>query len=271
MPEAGNKNRDKGKAMKRIKMLLALLLVAGTANANDAETDKVLECMRGNVPKIMRIQEFELNAVDPTGGARQLRGRFFAVRENDLVRAMVKIKAPPDLNNAAYLMREGKTRDDMFIFLPALNRVRRIMGGSADSPLFGTDLSYNDVKQVQNAFSGGPVKMEKPDVIEARPVNVLVMTPSAAVKSDYSLIRAWVDQKTCVALKVEFYEGAKLRKRLSSSPKSLTQSGSNWYVSEARMDDLQTKSHTTLKITGLKKVDKLSDRYFNVNSFYTAD
>lgn len=257
--------------MKRIKMLLALLLVAGTANANDAATDKLLECMRANVPKTMRIQEFELNAVDPAGGARLLRGRLFAVRENDLVRAMVKIKAPADLNNAAYLVREGKEKDDMFIFLPALNRTRRIMGGSADSPLFGTDLSYSDIKQVQNAFSGGPVKLEKPDVIEDHPVSVLAMTPAAAAKSNYSLIRAWVDQKTCVALKVEFYEGAKLRKQLSSSPKSLKQAGNNWYVAEARMEDLQSKSHTTLKITGLSNVDKLSDRYFNVTSFYTAD
>ena len=257
--------------MKRINMLLLLLLVAGTANANDAATDKLLECMRGNVPKIMRIQEFELNAVDPAGGARLLRGRLFAVRENDLVRAMVKIKAPADLNNAAYLMREGKERDDMFIFLPALNRTRRIMGGSADSPLFGTDLSYSDIKQVQNAFSGGPVTMEKPDVIDARPVSVLLMAPAPAAKSNYSKIRAWVDQKTCVALKVEFYEGANVRKRLSASAASLKQSGSNWYLSEARMDDLQSKSHTTLKITGLTNVDKLSERYFNVTSFYTAE
>jgi hypothetical protein len=257
--------------MKRTKLFLALLLVAGTANANDAATDKVLECMRGNIPKVMRIQEFELNAVDPAGGSRLLRGRLFAVRENDLVRAMVKIKAPADLNNAAYLVREGKERDDMFIYLPALNRVRRIMGGSADSPLFGTDLSYNDIKQVQNAFSGGPVKMEKADTVDSRPADVLLMTPSAAAQSNYTQIRAWVDQKTCVALKVEFYEGANIRKRLTAPAKSLKQAGSNWYVSEALMEDLRSKSHTTLKITGLSNVDKLSDRYFNTTSFYTAE
>jgi len=257
--------------MKRLHLLLALLLITGTASANDAATQKVLDCMRGNIPKIMRIQEFELNAVDPAGGSRILRGRLYAVREDDLVRAMVKIKAPADLNNAAYLVREGKERDDMFIFLPALNRVRRIMGGSADSPLFGTDLSYSDIKQVQNAFSGGPVTSEKPEILEDHPVYVLTMTPTAAAKSNYTMIRAWVDQKTCVALKVDFYEGANVRKRLSSPVKSLKQAGNNWYVSEALMEDLHSKSHTTLKVTGLSSVDKLSERYFNATSFYTAE
>lgn len=159
----------------------------------------------------------------------------------------------------------------MFIYLPALNRVRRIMGGSADSPLFGTDLSYSDIKQVQNAFSGGPVKLEKPDVIDAHPVYVLAMTPGAGAQSNYSLIRGWVDQKTCVALKVEFYEGANVRKRLSAPAKTLKQSGNNWYVSEMLMEDLHSKTHTTLKITGLTNIDKLSERYFNATSFYTAE
>ena len=257
--------------MKRARILVALLLVAGAAHANDAATDKVLDCMRANIPKVMRIQNFELDAVDPAGGERLLRGKLYAKRENDLVRAMVKIKSPPDLNNAAYLVREGVERDDMFIFLPALNRVRRIMGGGSDSPLFGTDLSYSDIKQVQNAFSGGPVKLEKPDTLEGRPMYVLALTPAAAAQSNYSLIRGWVDQKTCVALKVEFYEGANVRKRLSSPAKSLKQEGSSWYVSEARMDDLHSKSRTTLKITGLSYVDKLSERYFNASSFFTAE
>ena len=37
------------------------------------------------------------------------------------------------------------------------------------------------------------------------------------------------------------------------------------------MEDLHSKSHTTLKITGLSNVDKLSERYFNATSFYTAE
>lgn len=256
--------------MKRILIVLACVFPA-VAAAEDAATSKVLDCMRANIPNVLRVQEFELNAVDRTGGERILRGRVYAMRENDLMRAMLKIKAPPDLNNAAYLVREGKERDDMFIFLPALNRVRRVMGGSADSPLFGTDLSYNDVKQVQNSFAGGEVRLEKPDSIEGHPVHVLAMTPHTGTDTHYTLIRGWIDQKACVPLKIDFYEGANVRKRLSAPAASIKQYNTNWYVSEARMEDLQAKTHTSLKITGFSKPDKLSERYFNATSFYTAE
>jgi hypothetical protein len=262
--------QNRGMSMKRCLLLLACMLPA-VAGAADAAADKLLECMRANIPDVLRVQEFELNAVDRTGGERLLRGRVYAMRENELMRAMIKIKAPPDLNNAAYLVREGKERDDMFVFLPALNRVRRIMGGSADSPLFGTDLSYNDVKQVQNSFSGGSVRLEQPEAIEGRPVQVLALTPRAGTDTHYTLIRGWIDQKACVPLKIDFYEGANVRKRLSAPAAAIKQWGSNWYVSEARMDDLQAKTHTTIRITGFSKPDKLSERYFNSASFYTAE
>jgi hypothetical protein len=255
--------------MKRIWVLLALLL-SGTAAADDATT-KILDCMRANIPSALRIQEFDLTTVDPSGGERTLRGRLFALRDNGLMRAMIKIKAPPDLNNAAYLIREGKERDDMYIFLPALNRVRRVTGGSGDSPLFGTDLSYNEVKQVQNAFSGGPARLEKADTLEGRAVSVVAMTPITHEDSHYTLMRGWIDQKTCVALKIDFYEGTNVRKRLSAPAAGLKQAGKTWYVTEARMDDLHAKTHTTLKITGLSSGDKLSERYFNASSFYLAD
>lgn len=256
--------------MKRFLMGLACAYAAA-AGAGDAAVDKVLECMRGNIPQVLRVQEFEINSVDRTGGERLLRGRLYAMRESELMRAMVKIKSPPDLNNAAYLVREGKDRDDMFVFLPALNRVRRIMGGNADSPLFGTDLSYSDVKQIQNSFSGGVAKLEKPDTVDSRPVNVVALTPTPGGDTHYTLIRGWIDQKTCIPLKIEFYDGTNVRKRLSTPAAAVKPYGNAWYTSEARMDDLQAKTHTTLKITGFTKPDKLSERYFNASSFYTAE
>lgn len=256
--------------MKRAWLLL-VGLVAGPAMAADGAADRILECMRTNIPQTLRVQEFDLTSVDRGGGERMLRGRLYAMRDKELVRAMVKIKAPPDLNGSAYLLREGKERDDMYVFLPALNKVRRITGGNADGPLFGTDLSYNDIKQVQNAFSGGAVRVEKPETLDGRPVHVLAMTPRADAESRYDLVRGWVDQKTCVALKIEFSEKDVVRKRLLASAQSLKQSGPNWYVSEAEMRDLRENTRTVLRITGVSSGDKLSERYFNSSSFYSGD
>lgn len=259
--------------MKQYSAWLALLLVllASPARAADDESNRILDCMRKNIPKSLRVQEFDLTSVDRTGGSRTLRGKLFAVKENDKLRAMIKIKSPPDLNGASYLVREGQDRDDMYVFVPALNKVRRISGASTDGPLFGTDFSYTDIKQMQNAAEGGTVTLEKPETLEGHAVTVLAITPKPGTPSRYSLIRNWIDQKACVPLKIDFYEGKTVRKRMLATVKAVQQSGAIWYLGEAKMSDLRDNTSTTLKITGLASDVKISDRYFTAATFASAD
>lgn len=262
-------------AMLLTMMMVTLALATMPARAADPAVDKpavdkVMACMRANIPQTVRIQDFQITSYDRNNGQRMLKGKLYGKNDKGLVRSMVKIMAPADLANAAYLVREGKEKDEMYVFLPALNRTRRITGASADGPLFGTDLSYADIKQVQNAFSGGAVKLEAPDTLEARPMYVLSLVPRADAQSRYNLIKGWVDQKTCVALKLEFYEGAAPRKRLLSSAASLKQSGTRWYVSDAEMRDLKGGTRTTLKITGVTNDASISDTYFGATTFYVG-
>ncbi len=250
-----------------------LLLLAAPAWADPA-LDKVMDCMRANVPPTLRIQEIELQATDRAGASRTLRGKLFAMREKGLLRAMVRIAEPTDLAGASYLVRETEAADradEMYMFLPAVNRVRRITGASADGSFLGTDFSYNDVKQIENAFSDTEGKLEKAEQIEQRPVNVMSFKPKADQASRYSELRAWVDQKTCVALKVDFYEGEAPRKELSAPASALQQSGSYWYLSQAQMQDLKDHTVTKLRITGVSSGSDLASRYFDPHSFYLGN
>lgn len=250
-----------------------VLLLAAPAWADPA-VDKVLDCMRANVPPTLRIQEIELQSTDRTGGVRNLKGKLYAMRERGLLRAMVRIAEPADLAGAAYLVRETAEADhgdEMYMFLPAVNRVRRITGASADGSFLGTDFSYNDVKQIENAFVDADGRLDKPDQIEQRPVHVIAFKPKAGQASRYSQLRAWVDQKTCVALRVDFYEGDAPRKQLSAPAAALQQSGNYWYVSQAQMQDVKDHTSTKLRVTGVSSGAELATRLFDPHSFYIGN
>ncbi len=49
-------------------LLLASPAALAAAPPTDPATDKVLQCMRANIPPTVRIQQFELTSVDRTGG-----------------------------------------------------------------------------------------------------------------------------------------------------------------------------------------------------------
>ena len=247
---------------------LALWPLAASA---DPALDKTLECMRANIPPSVRIQTVEVTAWDRTGGERTLKGKLFGTRENERVKVMMRIESPNDLAGASYLVREGERSDEMYLYLPAVKRTRRITGASLDGQLWGTDLSYNDVKQIQNAFTGADAKLEPPAQYEGHEVQVLSFEPRKEDGSRYKTIRTQVDPKTCVALMVEFLDATGVRKTFSVKPQDVKQSGTRWYASNAEIRDLKNGTRTRLKVIGLTVGDKLAGRYFHPQTFYLGN
>lgn len=261
--------------MKRLSLLLALLAVL-PAHAED--TVKILDCMRANVPPTLRVQEIEFVTTDRSGGSRTLKGKVYTLFEKiptggGLVRAMLRISQPSTFDGAAYLVRETQdyANDGMYVYLPSVGRVRRVSGTFADGAMLGTNFSYNDFKQLENAFVGSSAKLESSGMIEDRPVNVVMFTAlktPTGEASRYSGVRTWVDKKACMPLKADFYEGDKLRKQLTAPASALQQSGGYWYLSTLEMRDLVEGSKTELKVVGVTAGHELPGTYFNPQLFY---
>jgi hypothetical protein len=257
-------------------VLVVLLLALGSARGWAAPGDEVAKieaCMRANLPETLQVREIELLARDKSGGERVMLGKLYAILQKDLIQAMVKIEAPADMRGAAYLVRETEKggEEEKYVFIPALGKVRRITGGMKDSSLFGTDLSYADVKQIIYALSGGKVVLEKTETLESRPAWLLSMAPEPAQENRFDKVRAWIDQQSCMVVKAEFEQDKVVRKRFSSSAKNLVQSGTRWYLSEGLMEDLQEKSSTRLRIVGVTNDKQLPDRLFNPRVFYLSN
>jgi len=259
-----------------MKTIATLLLFALAVPAYaDAEFQKVYGCMRSNVPDTIRAQEIEFTSTDRTGATRVLRGKLIAKREDGLARISIRITSPANVAGASYLVRERKAdspEDDMFVYLPSVGRVRHITGAFANGALLGTDFSYVDAKIIQNTFAGADGKLEAPGEVDQRATHVLTLTPAHQMKDpSYSLVRMWLDQKTCVPLKADFYQGDKLRKQLTASAGSLTQSGKYWYLSQFDMNDLKEGTKTQIKFGGIDGSTKASPNLFDPNNFYKGN
>jgi hypothetical protein len=242
-------------------------LLGSPAGAQD-ELDTILSCMRANIPRSVLIKDVELTATDRVGSTRVLKGRLYGQREEERLRTALKISAPSDLAGAAYLLRESGNGDEMYMYVPALQRVRRISGTGSDGALWGTDLSYGDIKQINNAFSAGGGKVDGQGELDGRPVHLLSLSPDPAEETRYTAMKVWVDRKTCVSLRADFYEGSNVRKQWTVVPSSLTQAGKHWYAGDSTMTDLVEKTHTRLRVLGLDSDVDLAGRHFNPKTFY---
>lgn len=254
-------------------LALAVGAGAGTAQA-DAATDKVLACLRANIPTAVQIRAVELTATDRGGSDRLLVGKVYAIRDDGRIRVLMRIDKPRDLNGASYLMREGdeNRKDEIFMYLPAIQRVRKISGATVDSALLGTDFSYQDIKQLLAAFGDTQPVLEKAATLGDRPVDVLRLDPPAGAAARYSRVLAHVDRQSCVVIKAEFHEAGTLRKELTVAPESLKRADGHWYPSDVLMRDLKEGTRTRLKVTGVSGVgDELPARLFDPTSFWRGN
>jgi hypothetical protein len=154
------------------------------------------------------------------------------------------------------------------MYLPALGKVRRVRAQNVDSSLLGTDLSFDDLKQLANAFDGSAPTLEGTQTLDGRVADVLSAgsRPDASVRFDH--VRAWVDRQSCVAVKVLFYKGMVLQREFRVAAGALAKSGPYWYATRATMTTIETSTHTDLKVMGLRGDANIAERVFDPSLFY---
>ncbi len=169
---------------------------------------------------------------------------------------LVKFLSPADVKGTKTLLIEHTGKDDdIWIYLPALKKVRRLVSSDKKSSFVGTDFSYGDViGQRPEEWSHTVVGEETVDgkkcyVMESKP-----KTKEIAENSGYSFRKSWIDQESFVAVKAEF-------KDLSDKPlKILTQSkiekvdvkNNKWQPMQLMAKNLQTGHSTVIEFYDYK-------------------
>ena len=241
----------------RLLVGLACLLLPGPVGAAPEGVEEVDDCLRRNIPEKSSVQTVQLETTDRTGGTRTLEAKIFWKRaKNDLSNTLIEVEAPPSDRGSLYLWLEGEEHSETWVFLPELQRVRRIHPRSANGSLFGSDFSYEDVQHVQKISSDSSAKRLEDTVLDGRAVYVVRSDTSAVEGTAYDHIVYQIDKETCVPLEIEFFETAtELRKRLQADPKSLSQAGDGWVAKS-----------TKLLVEKVEIDPDLSDRIFTLSN-----
>lgn len=254
--------------MRNIFVIGVLCLAASPVWALDKAED-IRACVRKNFPTTSSTQTFQLKTVGRDSSERTLHAEAYWKREDDgKAKVMLSVNSPEDLKGSSYLMLEKETRDDLFMYLPAAGRTKRILGNQTSSPLWGTDFSYEDIKQVQGIFDSGKLVREADGEVAGKKVYVLSFSPDKVEESAYRKLMTYVDQETCVALQTDFYEaGEDPRKRLTIKPEEVKKDGVRWIPYFYEMKDLRDGTHSELRIEKWVLDTNLPDRLFNPKTF----
>lgn len=231
---------------------------------------KVLECMRANTPKQLLVSDLRIDAQGNGVSTRHLSGRFYSRRDERGLRAMLHVTAPLDLAGMRYLLVEQQPEDALYLYLPALGKVRRVSGAGPEAEIAGTTLNYADLRIISQALSASSITREGVASVSGRPAHLLRFVPAIA-DSPYRRVLTTVDSQTCAILRAEFQNGHGTVKQYLADPASLMKSGAHTYASRSTIEDRVRGTTAQLSLGGVNSAPKLPSRLFDPKSFFKGD
>ncbi len=204
----------------------------------------------------------------PARGQKRTRELTIIGMDQGAVRkTLIRFISPADINGTGFLSIENEHGGtDQFLFLPALNRTRRIVAGQKGRSFVNTDFTYEDMER-------RPVDDSEHAVIGEESLGgvdcwILESRPKPGTDSQYSMVRAWVAQDMHLALRVDFFAGGEEPvKRYTVL--QLEHIQDIWTETKVTMEDLQSGHQTILETTEIRYNTGLADSAFTQQALET--
>lgn len=168
--------------------------------------------------------------------------------------SLTRFTEPADINGTGLLTHDRPGDDSsQWIYLPALDRARRISSSRKGGRFVGSDLYYEDLskrdvdKDTHRVLGKGKVGKTATVMLES--------IPRDPAESAYSKRISWVHTKTLIPLRVDYYvsDSNSPRKRLKVNKIQKLQD--YWTVLDSTVTDLES-GHQTRLVTKTVKYDQ---------------
>ena len=158
----------------------------------------------------------------------------------------VYFSRPADVNKTAFLVWKHTDKDDdRWLYLPALDLIKRIAASDERTSFVGSHFYYEDVS------GRTPAEDNHELVEETQNYYVLKSTPKQPNLVEFAYYKNWIHKATFIPVKTEFYDREERAYRTYEAMKVDTIDGFPT-VTQAKMADAKIGGHTVM---GYRKVD----------------
>ncbi len=201
---------------------------------------------KGHDPRVRQMYTFNLDAGN----------------ENKFM--MIRFKKPADITNTGLLTidHSGDKETEQWVYLPAINKSRRISTKRRGGRFVGSDILYEDLRD-------RTVDMDNHKILRKEKFNkmgtiVLESIPIDPDNSVYDRKIAWIHPKTLLALKVDIYQNGSKEPVKQVLAKQIEKKQGYWTVMKSVIRDLKTKHETHLKINKIKYDQAIPEALFSL-------
>jgi hypothetical protein len=244
--------------------VLATLCTAAAAGTAPLKTlDEIQACMSRNLVTRAALRDLKVDVADREGNGHGLRMKlYWKPAANGDVRVNLRLVEPLPMKDSGYLLLKNGGNEEVYFHLPTESHAIQITGKNTSEPLWGTDFSYGEIKQVLGLLYSGDTVVGADGVYATRPAYVLETTTDLDA-TGYRKVVSYVDQGTCVLLKSD----APL-KVLEADPASILTLDQYSVVLGYGMRNLQEGTRTKVELSDFTLLERLPESLFDPKRFF---
>jgi outer membrane lipoprotein-sorting protein len=191
-----------------ILVLLLLSIVFSSVLASDLSGEEILAELKDETAfTASGIAEINLITENNNGQQKSNKLKIYRQEKDGSEKQLIEYLEPADVKGTKFLSIKEKDMEtaDMWLYLPALGRERRIAGHRIKDKFMDTDFTFEEIggtKDYNQEYKAERLDDEKIDTYNSY---VLKLLPKDN-DSEYSQIKMWVWQQEMMPLKIEFFD-----------------------------------------------------------------
>ena len=183
---------------------------------------------------------------------------------------IVQFQAPADIKGTGFLQLEHSNGDDdLWIYLPALKKSRRLVASNKKDSFVGSDFSYGDILLPKaDLYRHALLRSEPVDGQDCYVIESIPKDDAVKQNSGYSKKITWVRKDNFLENKVDYFDltGRPLKTQTVSGHKLMEPENQRWIAQHREMLNHQTGHKTTFTFTHAEVGHPVPDDFFTTRS-----
>ncbi len=190
---------------------------------------------------------------------------------NNVTKTMMKFLSPADVKGTTMLVYDYEDKDDdMWIYLPALRKTRRIVSSEKSKSFMGSEFSNADMsKPNMDNFS---YKLLGSESIAGKDCWIIEITCSDEdIEDENGFIRKvmYIEKTTYLARKMEYYDLDDELHKVMTINDYQKQSNGGYFAFSMEMKNVQNNRKSTLKVDQFQLGSSMSESSFSASNLGT--
>ena len=197
---------------------------------------------------------------------RKIKGITKTDSTSNLSKRIVTFIYPRDVSGLGLLTVENKDdSDDIWLYMPALRKVKRIVSKEKKKNFAGTEFSYSDMTPPHySEFNHKLLKNEVIDGVDCYVIESIAKKDSLKEEMGYSKIVAWIRKDNSVGIKRELYDlkGIYFKEMLAKDIKLIDKDKGKWMQHYLSMKNLKNGKSTIIEFGEVLVNQGIDDEIF---------